>query len=392
MDRHIAGGAAAHLKANKETDMASSRQIERTAAAWIARRDAGRWSDFDQAELDAWLAASTAHRVAFVRLEDAWRQSDRLKALGAGLPRKVVPQRGQWMGYQLDPRARDIEAAAARSHPAVPPPIPRQAFTPIDAASLVFGPRKRPAKPRRIRFAVAAVTLLLTGSLVLGWRYDPTVQAVSYSTAVGDMESMSLADGSQAQLSSDSRILVALSRRERRVDLQQGEAYFHAAKDPDRPFVVSAGGRRVVAVGTRFSVRRDDQGVRVVVTEGLVRLESDAGPDGRRRPSTLLPAGSVAIADNAGILVRSGTLQEAEQHLSWREGFLAFHDTPLTEAAAEFNRYNARKIVIADPEVGAMRIGGNFRWSNTEVFVRLLEQGFPVRAERDGDAIVLHGE
>jgi transmembrane sensor len=39
-----------------------------------------------------------------------------------------------------------------------------------------------------------------------------------------------------------------------------------------------------------------------------------------------------------------------------------------------------------------MRIGGNFRWSNTEVFVRLLERGFPVRAERDGDAIVLHGE
>ena len=37
-----------------------------------------------------------------------------------------------------------------------------------------------------------------------------------------------------------------------------------------------------------------------------------------------------------------------------------------------------------------MRVGGNFRWSNTEAFVRLLEQGFPVRAERHPDRIVLH--
>ena len=373
--------------------MASSRQIERTAAAWIARRDAGRWSDFDQAELDAWLAAATAHRVAFVRLEDAWRQSDRLKALGAGLPRGVVPARGQWTGYRTGPRGMDEGSPAIRSHAEPPAATRQQAFAPSDAADLVFAPRQRAAKHRPIGFAVAAVAFLLTGSLALGWRYySPTVQPVSYSTAVGDMESMSLADGSEAQLSSDSRILVALSRHERHVDLQQGEAYFHAAKDPARPFVVSANGRRVVAVGTRFSVRRDHGGLRVVVTEGLVRLESVAGPDGRRQPSTLLPAGSIALADHAGILVRSGTLQEAEQYLSWREGFLAFHDTPLATAAAEFNRYNTRKIVIADPEVGAMRIGGNFRWSNTEVFVRLLEQGFPVRAERDGDAIVLHGE
>ncbi len=370
--------------------MISSKQIERTAAAWLASRDAGRWSERDQAELEAWLAASTAHRVAFMRLEEAWRQADRLKALGAGLPRGVVPPRGQWTGYQLRPRGMDTESPAIRSQADPATEIPAPAITPIDAAKLIFAPRQRAAKPRRIGFAAAAVTLLLTGSLALGWRYYPTVQPVSYSTAMGDMESMSLADGSQAELSSDSRILVALSRRERHVDLQQGEAYFHAAKDPGRPFVVSAGGRRVVAVGTRFSVRRDRGGLRVVVTEGLVRLESDPGPDGRRQPSTLLPAGSVALANDARILVRSGTLQEAEQYLSWRDGFLTFHDTSLADAAAEFNRYNTRKIVIADGEVGAMRIGGNFRWSNTEVFVRLLEQGFPIRAERDGDVIALH--
>ena len=37
-----------------------------------------------------------------------------------------------------------------------------------------------------------------------------------------------------------------------------------------------------------------------------------------------------------------------------------------------------------------LRVGGNFRWSNAEGFAHLLEQGFPVRAERHPDRIVLH--
>jgi transmembrane sensor len=56
---------------------------------------------------------------------------------------------------------------------------------------------------------------------------------------------------------------------------------------------------------------------------------------------------------------------------------------------AEFNRYNQRKIVIADARVGAMRVGGHFRWSNTDAFVRLLTRGFPIKASPHGDTIVL---
>jgi transmembrane sensor len=351
--------------------MAGSTRTEREAAAWLARRDACGWSGRDQARLDAWLAEATAHRVAWVRLESAWRESGRLKALAAGLPAGTVPER--------------------LSRPAFPPPrAERAAPGPLNAAALVFAPRARPAKSR-FPAATVAVVLAVGAALALGWRhYAPAVRPVAYGTPVGDIESLPLADGTQATLGSDSRIVVALSRRERHVDLQRGEAFFHAAKDPGRPFVVAAAGHRAVAVGTRFSVRRDVDGVRVVVTEGLVRLESDPGPDGRRQPTALLPAGSIALATARGVSVQAGTVAQAEQALSWREGFLAFHDTPLADAVAEFNRYSARRIVIADPSVAALRVGGNFRLSNAEAFVRLLEQGFPVRAERRGKEIVLH--
>ena len=208
-----------------------------------------------------------------------------------------------------------------------------------------------------------------------------------HATAVGDIRQLGLADGSVATLASDSRIAVRLSRRERHVALARGEAYFEAAKDPARPFVVEAGVRRVVAVGTRFAVRRDEGGLRVVVTEGLVLLEA-RDPGGS--PDTLLPAGSIAIVERDSVLVRALPLDEAARLVDWRSGLLVFRDTSLAEAASEFNRYNSRKILIGDPAVGELRIGGTFRWANAEGFVRLLEQGFPVRAEYDSDRIVLY--
>ena len=160
--------------------------------------------------------------------------------------------------------------------------------------------------------------------------------------------------------------------------------------DTGRPFVVTAGGRHVTAVGTRFSVRSDAQDVRVVVTEGKVRLDAPPGADGRATPVSLLPAGSVATAGRNGVFVRSLPVAEAERYLEWRSGFLTFDDATLASAAAEFNRFNTRKLELADATVGELRIGGNFRWANLDSFVRLVEMGFPVRAERLPDRIVLH--
>lgn len=356
--------------------MASSREIEHAAAAWLARRDTGDWSERDQQQLDAWLDASVGHRVAFVRLDAAWRQSDRLKALGAGVPAGVVPARGSWAPSPFGAADDDADE----------PHRPRSAHA---HTSRHATHRHRGNHRSLLRHLATAAMLVLLVSLALVWRHYGAVEQVSYRTAIGDLQEVPLADGSIATLSSDSRLVVTLSHGERHVDLQQGEAFFAVAKDPARPFVVSAGGRRVTAVGTRFAVRRDAADLRVVVTEGLVRLESDRRPNGLRQPTTLLPAGSVALASDTGVVVHAGSVQRAEEYLSWRSGFVNFHDTPLAAAAAEFNRYNTRKIVIGDASVGTMRVGGNFRWSNVDAFVRLLAQGFPIQARQQGDSIVL---
>ena len=352
--------------------------IEGIAADWLARRDGGAWTPADAAALDAWLAADSAQRVAFLRLQAAWDESGRLQALGAGWKHPGPPPRGHWAQTTHGHGVATLDDHA--------PTLP----APPDLRSLQFTSRKR-ERSSGSRVAHVFAALSIAGCALFaswGWQAYNRVESASYHTALGGLQTLSLNDGSKAILASDSQLDVRLSRRERRIDLARGEAIFDVAKDPQRPFVVDAGERQAVAVGTRFSVRHDAHELRVVVTEGTVRLQSPAGST-HPQPTALLPAGSVALVRDGGVLVRSVPIADAEQMLDWRDGLLVFRNATLAEAAAEFNRYNARKIVLADAEAAALRVGGSFRWENAEGFARLLERGFPVRAEYAADRIVL---
>jgi transmembrane sensor len=209
---------------------------------------------------------------------------------------------------------------------------------------------------------------------------------------VGEVASVPLRDGSNITLNTASTVRVELTPAERRIELERGEAFFVVAKDQNRPFVVQAGRKRVVAVGTQFSVRRDGDELRVIVTEGTVRLESARplhvkGGDAQDSIGSASPelarlsAGAVARATDGDVLVQEKSIREAEEALTWRAGYLTFHETTLAEAVEDFNRYNMHKIVIEDPRVAAIRISGTFRPTNYAAFIRLLHDGFSINAK-----------
>jgi len=326
--------------------MGNRERDEQAAAAWLLRQENGPWSERDAAELEAWLAQSVGHRAAYYRFKGAWQEVGRLQAL-------------------LGP------AGAA--------PEPVRAAPPPDL----------PARARRWRLpglAVAASLVCAVGlaALVqLSWSRDDV-----YATRIGALEAVALPDGSRLTLNTDSRLRVDMAGDDRRVRLRQGEAFFEVAKDPARPFVVEAGDKRIIAVGTAFSVRRDGDDVQVVVTEGRVRIETAGGRD-EVLQAPLLEAGMAARTQGDAVLVRARSPVELAQDLSWRTGQLVFRDTPMAEAIAEFNRYNTRKLVVEDPAVGALRVGGIFRATELDAFVSLIQQGFPVQAQAEDDRIVL---
>ncbi len=352
----------------------SHRQVQEAAGAWLARCDADDWTDEDRMRFDQWLNESPLHLVAFLRLEHAWERARRLKSLGAGLKSGGIPSPGNWV---LSPFFDDAPSANHSSRP--------DAGMGSSGSSGMRSTHRRRGEVRRVGAFAAAVLLAMIS--VLTWYLWPAGSA--YRTPVGGTASVPMPDGSLVILNTDSEIRVTVTEVERRVTLDQGEAFFEVARDSRRPFVVLAGDKRIVAVGTRFSVRREDDGVRVVVTEGRVRVETVG--QSTQEPAELLASGSVAYAGAAGTVLQKGLPAQAEEILSWRSGLLVFDEVTLADAVEEFNRYNTRKIVIHDADIATMRVAGSFRATNAEAFARLLERGYPLRVERRGKELILRG-
>ncbi|MDQ0070342.1 transmembrane sensor [Variovorax boronicumulans] len=329
--------------------MSEAQRIETLAADWLARRDSGAWTDTDQQQLDAWITASIAHRVAWLRLSSAWERGDRLGALRT---------------------------------PAIPIPAPTPAPAPQPQAA-------RPA-PRLSRFSLqriaAGVLVAVAGTAWFGWQYMQEEQGQQYATAVGARQSVALSDGSKLTLNTATQVRTAVNDSGRKVWLDAGEAYFDIAHDKKRPFVVIAGDRRITVLGTRFLVRRQGEQVNVTVEEGRVQIAS-AQPDAKSAEPTVLTRNQAAVTHADNVLVMSKAPKQVDDELSWREGKLVFDQTTLADAAAQFNRYNTRQLVIADPVVAQVRIGGSFDANNMSGFVALLKQGFGLAAHERGNEI-----
>lgn len=351
--------------------MESREHAEAAAAAWIARRERDDWSAVDEMELDAWIKAAADNRVAWLRLNTAWQQTSRLKSLVSNAAAGAVPAH-----HELHLPFFDSGKERNRSE------------TPGFLAKLRDG-----MSVGRVGFVRAlAASVLIALAVATTWYVLP--RGPHYRTAIGELQAVPLADGSRVTLNTNTQIRVDVTQTARRIDLEQGEAYFEVAKDPSRPFIVAAGDKQVIAVGTRFSVRREKDEIRVLVTEGRVRVEQDARGAGESEiradgGAAVLAAGSIARARDDGVLVLEKSVGEVEQLLSWRVGRLTFDQTALADAVAEFNRYNARKIVIQDASVAAIRVGGNFRASNVEAFIRLIASDFPIVVTQREDEIVL---
>ncbi len=212
-------------------EVSGARDIEDRAARWLIRREEPKWSSEDQARLDAWLEESMAHKAAYWRLEHGWREADRIGALGS---------------------------AARAEQDAVAFPICKvvEAHRNCCLASRGGWCRRRrvPGDPFKGRDCDDAV------------RHTPLVSK----------RSSPLPTAGSVELNTATVMRVAVTDKSRQVWLDKGEAYFEVAHIASRPFVVHAGNKNVTVLGTKFSVRRDDDKVTVSVVQGRVRVEDAA--------------------------------------------------------------------------------------------------------------------
>ncbi|HUD28459.1 MAG TPA: FecR domain-containing protein [Novosphingobium sp.] len=317
---------------------ALSRGIDDIAADWAVRLDGGSLAEDERAALDAWLAADSRHRGAFLRAQ-------------AGL---VLMS----------------EAPASRVG------VVTNAFPPIAA-------RKAPgvfARPGRMLGTAAAAC---AAALALAWAVVPGGDR--FDTRIGEVRRVALDDGSVAVINTDSDIDVTYDDVARLIHVAKGEAWFQVAHNKARPFVVSAGAVHVRATGTAFAVRKEGDEVRVVVTEGTVLVWRE----GERERHPLAAGQQALIAGSDPARPVAPREIGATQPLAWREGGLALRDMTVRAAVAEFNRYNRRQIVIADEGIADSRMIGYFRLDNPDEFAQAVAQVTGGRLSLKSNEIVI---
>lgn len=380
--------ASPHESAADERELAQfeaaqdPRDLE--AATWAARRRNG-MSAADKAGLKAWLDADPANADALQDMEEILGQVQQLPEEEVASLRAALP------------------AGPMHTAPATAPPT-LAAPSPAVPAPLRWLQGLLTLVPQA---AAAAVAFALVGGGWMGWehwRALPTFEQ-AYKTARGQQLSVGLPDlrdaasrGTTLQLDTATQVQARLYRDRREVLLQDGQAMFNVAADTDRPFHVRAGQLRITVVGTRFSVRHTSSGVGagqtvVSVEEGHVRVATLGPGDGA--PAADAPA----AADTASVELTAGQMvsADADGHLGpvasvaptaiapWRSGRISFDQTPLAQAVAEFERYGRTGLVVSDPTVAALPVGGSYSVRQFQRFADTLPQLLPVR-------LVAHGE
>ncbi|MBK1838759.1 FecR domain-containing protein, partial [Azospirillum sp. YIM B02556] len=257
-------------------------------------------------------------------------------------------------------------AGLAASATAAGPPPPR----PAGGAGSAGGRRLAPLALLAAGLAAAAV-------------FGPAMLdrlGSDYSTASGERRVVTLADGSQVQLNTDSAISVDFSGSGRRVTLRRGEAFFSVTADRSRPFEVTAMGAVTRVVGTRFAVRRMDEATRVVVEEGIVEVHCPAGlaasEDGVR-----LTAGEAARYEPGTCPTRENGVDVARA-TAWRDGRVVFDGRSLREVVGELNRYRSGPIILLDAELAQRRVTGVFDIRDPDRALSAIEQVLPVSVHR----------
>ena len=312
------------------------------AALWAARLDGASLKDGDYAELRVWLDQDPSHRTL---LSDYCQFS-----------------------ADLERRLPDLVEAGLVELPATRIPVRR----------------------RRMRawiFTLAG-TCAAAAAVAFLWFARPQTQYEAYATSMGQRKSITLYDGTHIELNADTSLLVETDKRRRHVRLASGEAFFHVAKDPSRPFTVSTPSGSVRVTGTVFDVSTDAKSdIDVTVVEGHVLVHPSQTGTTSHPEVVALSAGDSLAADAKGVTVRHLSDASVQDALAWRTGQVVFDGTPLREALARFARYHGRGITASEA-AGKLRLGGRYSLDDLDGFLSNLEEALPVKVTQDSSGTI----
>ena len=310
--------------------------VAEQAMTWFVRMRAESVSPAERVQFQVWQQANPLHRQLYSETAAFWDDADFNDELGAAT---------------LSPQVQRLTS-------------PRRARSYRFPASLLA-----------IAASIALVVIIDKPNLGC-WQAD-------YCTAVGEIKTVQLADGSQVTLNSASAIQVDFDNGLRHVQLAQGIAFFDVQRDTQHPFLVDAHYSNIRVLGTRFLVREDNLSDNVTVISGVVEVSRN------RQNSSILKANDSITVDAE----HSGEIQQLAPTIAtaWLKGGAIFDNAPLTEVIAEIGRYRRGSIVIKNAALKTLKVSGRFDITDTDKALNSLQQTLPIRVYRVTPWLVVIG-
>ena len=298
--------------------------IEDEAAEWVVQLDQPSVSDEDRQAFHRWINQSPDHIKAFKSVRNTWTRVRSFRdSPELALYRDAVTNQGK-VRQPVAPHSLRVS---------------RRPWLSIAASVLVVG--------------------------LIGFTQFETVRMViiaDHRTGIGEIRTVSLPDGSQVELNTDSALTLHFDHQKREVELLAGEGVFTAAPVTDeetRPFIVKAGQGFTRALGTQFVVRKNDGGAQVTGIQHDVAVSQSFALVENASSVRLSPGQSIRYDAETGLgSIRS---EDVAQITAWRRGHLIFIGVALGEVIAEIDRYHPGWIVIANDELAGRQVSGVFR-------------------------------
>lgn len=323
------------------------------AGYWVLTKHSPEWTPTAENQLEIWLAQSETHRQEYARALKLWQKLDQFQS--ASFPARLNAQHLRAKHLQRRQRAQTVK-----------------------------------------RVAVKSILVLV---IALGLRdYFATDH---YHTAIGQRQVVTLADGSEITLNTNTELSVEITRNHRQVSLEHGEAYFVVTHDVSRAFDVVTAYSRIHDIGTRFNVYAEQNIVKVAVADGEVSIIADPhttqtpwldhllskaqrwltfSGDNNSSQGIHLIAGQQltynSLSESSGVMKA-----DVSKISAWRDGRLVFELVPLEEVLKQIQRYHPVEFQFIDDKLKQIKVSGSFNADNLTLIINSLQATFPIKAQ-----------
>ena len=308
---------------NKVNTTVAKHSLEK-AAEWLMKSQEAPLSSEEQAQLEQWQAASPDNTRA-------WLRAQRL------------------MG-QVETLPKDIAAAVLN----------------------------RPDNEAR-RVAIGKLALLLAAGPVI-WGSYKTVETqqwtADYRTAKGEVQDITLPDGSLVKLNTATAFDMNFDRHSRLITLREGEIRLQAASvnaNEFGPLRIQTHEGTLSPHGSLLTIRQCEGTTQLAAVKGDVHVAPRLAT---ATDDTVIQSGYQAQLSSYALL--SSQLITPETN-AWIDRMLAANKMPLKEFAQEVSRYRHGFLRVS-PDVENLMVSGSFPTSNTDTILTMLTHTYPIKA------------